>query len=111
MVRIFSFSVFLPIAAAAAVSTLSSTAGAVETPSVAQQGTPACLVGLGSGDGSPAWSQLDVTSNRSVDLDLTEGAGLTVACGSPIAPRFRPAAVISPVRIGDPSAKGDFGSL
>ncbi len=109
MVRIVSFSALLM--AVSAVSALTSTASAVETPSVAPQGAPVCLVGLGSGDGAPAWSQLDVTSNRSVDLDLTDGAGLTVACGSIVTPTFRPATVVAPVRSVDPSAKGDFGSL
>lgn len=111
MLRIFSFSAFLPTIALVIVSTLSSPAGAIEAPSVAPQGASVCLVGLGSDDGSPAWSQLDVTSNRSVDLDLTDGAGLTVACGSQVAPQFRPSTMASPGRTGDPSAKGDFGSL
>lgn len=111
MVRNFAFSAALPTIAAAAVFALSSTAGAVEIPSAAPQGAPVCLVGLGSDDGSPAWSQLDVTSNRSVDLDLTDGAGLTVACGSFSAPTYRPATAVAPVGVGDPSAKGDFGSL
>lgn len=109
MVRIISFSALLM--AVSAVSALTSTAGAVEVPTVAPQGAPVCLVGLGSDDGSPAWSQLDVTSNRSVDLDLTDGAGLTVACGSIAVPKYRPATAVTPVRSVDPSAKGDFGSL
>lgn len=109
MVRIFSFPTLL--VAVSAVSGLPSTAGAVEAPSLAPQGAPACLVGLGFGDGSPAWSQLDVTSSRSVDLDLTDGAGLTVACGTFSAPKFRPATAVAPARPGDPSAKGDLGSL
>ena len=109
MVRIFSFPAFL--IAALAASGFSSPAGAVGAASVASQGALACLVGLGSGDGSPAWSQLDVTSSRSVDLDLADGAGLTVACGTFAVPNARPAAVAAPVRDGDPSTKGDFGSL
>ena len=109
MVRIVSFSALLM--AVSAMSALSTTARAVETPSVAPQGAPVCLIGLGSGDGSPAWSQLDVTSNRSVDLDLADGAGLTVACGSVATPKYRPATAVAPVRSVDPSAKGDFGSL
>ncbi|WP_026790097.1 hypothetical protein [Pleomorphomonas oryzae] len=111
MVCNFAFSAFLPAVAATAVFALSSTAGAVEVPSVASQGAPVCLVGLGSDDGSPAWSQLDVTPNRSVDLDLSDGAGLTVACGSLSASKYRPATAVAPVRAADPSAKGDFGSL
>jgi len=110
MARIFSFPVSLAIAVAA-VSGLASPAAAVEAPSVAPQGVPVCLIGLGSGDGSPAWSQLDVTSNRSVDLDLADGAGLTVACGAFVAPKFRPATAVAPLRPADPSTKGDFGSL
>ncbi|MBS1168345.1 MAG: hypothetical protein H6R00_4370 [Proteobacteria bacterium] len=109
MVRNFSFPALL--VAVSAVSGLSLTAGAVEASSWTPQGAPACLVGLGSGDGSPVWSQLDVTSSRSVDLDLTDGAGLTVACGTFSAPKVRPTTVAVPVRGGDPSAKGDFGSL
>ena len=109
MVRIFSFPAFL--VAVSAVSGFPLAAGVVEASSVALQGAPICLVGLGSGDGSPAWSQLDVTSSRSVDLDLSDGAGLTVACGTFAAPKFRPATVVTPVMDGDPSTKGDFGSL
>lgn len=70
-----------------------------------------CSVGLGAGDGSPAWSEIDVTTNRSIDLDLTEGAGMTLACGSAAAPGFQPAASGLPGAVVDPSAKGDFGSL
>lgn len=109
MVRIVSFSALLM--AVSAVSALTSAAGAVEAPSVVPQGTPVCLVGLGSGDGTPAWSQLDVISNRSVDLDLTDGAGLTVACGSIVTPKPGPATAVAPISSVDPSAKGDFGSL
>lgn len=109
MVRILSSSALL-LVAVLAMSSLSSAAGAVEAPSIAVKGAPVCLIGLGSGDGSPAWSQLDVTSSRSVDLDLADGAGLTVACGT-VTGKFAPATIITPPRSADPSAKGDFGSL
>lgn len=86
-------------------------AGAVDASMVIPQGTSACLVGLGSGDGDPAWSQLDVTPNRSVDLDLANGAGLTVACGTFGSTGHRPATIVAPTDNVDPSRKGDFGSL
>ncbi len=90
---------------------LPSPAAAVEAPSGVSTRLPACLIGLGSGDGSPMWSLLDVTANRSVDLDLADGAGLTVACGTLAAPKSGPAATRGPAGTADPSAKGDFGSL
>jgi hypothetical protein len=108
MLRIFGFLVSL--VAISTVPLLSLPAAAVEAPSHVPQGTSVCLVGLGSGDGTPAWSQLDVTSNRSVDLDLANGTGLTVACGAFIAPRDH-SATAAPDRAMDPSTKGDFGSL
>ena len=80
-------------------------------PMVAQPTSSICSVGLGAGDGSPAWSEIDVTANRSIDLDLTEGAGMTVACGTAAGPGFQPAASGLPGSLVDPSAKGDFGSL
>lgn len=95
----------------AAVFGLVPSAFAVEAPSVPPSGMSVCLIGLGPGDGSPAWSQLDVTPNRSVDLDLADGAGLTVACGVLVAPKGGPVSRILPTRTGDPSIKGDFGSL
>ncbi len=110
MARILSVPVFPSAAAIAVMSALVSTAAAVETPSAVRQAAPVCLVGLGSGDGSPPWSELDVTPSRSIDLDLADGAGLTVACGTFAAPTSRPAAVV-PAGSADPSAKGDFGSL
>lgn len=109
MVRIFSFPALLIVVSA--LSGSSAAAGAVGAVSVPPQGASVCLVGLGSGDGSPAWSQLDVTSSRSIDLDLADGAGLTVACGTFATPKAQPATVAVPVQGGDPSAKGDFGSL
>jgi hypothetical protein len=81
---------------------------AVEAPAAAPS---VCLVGLGLGDGSPAWSQLDVTPSRSVDLDLADGAGLTVACGVLAAPKGGAVLKSVPARAADPSTKGDFGSL
>ena len=101
---------FLPMVIAAALGPVSP-ASALDVPSVAPPGVPVCLVGLGSGDGSPIWSLLDMTPNRSVDLDLADGAGLTVACGTFAAPKSSPAATIVPTGAADPSAKGDFGSL
>ncbi len=110
MASILRFPAFVAIAAAAAMAALVSTAAAVENPSTVRPAVPVCLVGLGSGDGSPPWSQLDVRPSRSIDLDLADGAGLTVACGTSVAPTFRPAAV-APASAVDPSTKGDFGSL
>ena len=110
MVRIPGKTAFLPLIIAMALGLLSP-AAAVEAPSVVPAAPPACLVGLGPGDGSPAWSLLDVTPSRSVDLDLADGAGLTVACGTFAAPKSGPAAGIAPAGTADPSAKGDFGSL
>ncbi|WP_370675673.1 hypothetical protein [Pleomorphomonas sp. PLEO] len=110
MARTLSCLAFLSMAAVG-VSGLASPASALDAPSAAPQGAPVCLVGLGSGDGSPAWSELDVTASRSVDLDLAYGAGLTVACGTFGAPQSRPTAIGTPNRAADPSAKGDFGSL
>ena len=95
----------------AAVFGLAFPASAVEAPSSASSALPVCLVGLGPGDGSPAWSQLDMTPNRSVDLDLADGTGLTVACGMLAPPKAGAASGIAPVRTADPSIKGDFGSL
>jgi hypothetical protein len=110
MMRIASISAILAAAALATVSSpLSAATSAV--PAVAQPTSSVCSVGLGAGDGSPAWSEIDVTANRSVDLDLTEGAGMTVACGTAAAPGFQPAASGLPGAIVDPSSKGDFGSL
>lgn len=108
MARILSLRALLPFAA---LTCLASAAAAFEAPSAAPQGLPICLVGLGADDGSPAWSQLDLTSSRSVDLDLADGAGLTVACGTFVAPKYRPASIVAPVGSADPSAKGDFGRL
>ncbi|MBS1180869.1 MAG: hypothetical protein H6Q99_749 [Proteobacteria bacterium] len=111
MARTLSFAAFLTVAASAmVVSVLASTAAVIEPPSVARQAVPVCLVGLGAGDGSPPWSQLDVTPSRSIDLDLADGAGLTVACGTVTAPTFRPTTG-APASAADPSAKGDFGWL
>ena len=110
MMRIASISAILDAAALAIVSSpLSAATSAV--PAVAQPTASVCSVGLGAGDGSPAWSEIDVTASRSIDLDLTEGAGMTVACGSAAAPGFQPAASGLPGSFADPSAKGDFGSL
>ena len=95
----------------AAVFGLAFPASAVEAPSSASSALPVCLVGLGLGDGSPAWSQLDMTPNRSVDLDLADGAGLTVACGVLAAPKGGAVLKSVPARAADPSTKGDFGSL
>lgn len=109
MARIFSLLASLVAGSAAFGSALP--ARAVDTPPVPPSGTTACLVGLGSGDAGPAWSQLDVRSNRSVDLDLAEGAGLTVACGTFVSAKSQPSPVITPAASTDPSTKGDFGSL
>ena len=68
-------------------------------------------MGLGADDGSSLWSQLDVGPSRSVDLDLADGAGLTVACGTFVASKYQPAAIAGPGQSADPSVKGDFGSL
>ena len=95
----------------AAVFGLAFPAYAVEPPSAAPPALSVCLAGLGSGDGSAAWSQLDVTPNRSVDLDLADGTGLTVACGMLAPPTDGAVPKIAPVRAADPSVKGDFGSL
>lgn len=88
-----------------------SPAFAVEASSAAPPALSVCLVGLGPGDGSPAWSQLGVTPNRSVDLDLADGTGLTVACGMLAPPKAGAASRAAPARSADPSIKGDFGSL
>ncbi|CAI9411553.1 hypothetical protein ANOBCDAF_02482 [Pleomorphomonas sp. T1.2MG-36] len=95
----------------AALFEIASPAFAVEASSAAPPALSVCLVGLGSGDGSPAWSQLDVTPNRSVDLDLADGTGLTVACGMLAPPKSGAVSKIAPGRPADPSIKGDFGSL
>lgn len=108
MARPLCTSASLPLAIAALVA-LAPTASAAETE--ASPGLPVCLIGLGAGDGSPLWSQLDVGPSRSVDFDLADGAGLTIACGTFVAPKYRPAAVVAPLGAKDPSAKGDFGSL
>ena len=110
MMRIASISAVLAAAALAMVSSpLSAATSAV--PAVAQPASSVCSVGLGAGDGSPAWSEIDVTASRSIDLDLTEGAGMTVACGTAAAPGVQPTASGLPGSFTDPSAKGDFGSL
>ncbi len=110
MVRIPGKSAFLPIAIAAVLG-LSPPVAAIELPSGLPSGLSACLVGLGSGDGSPVWSLLDVTPSRSIDLDLADGVGMTVACGTFAAPKRSPATTITPAGAVDPSLKGDFGSL
>lgn len=110
MVRIPGKPAFLSMTVAA-VFGLVPPASAIDAPSVASPGISVCLVGLGSGDGSPVWSRLDVTPNRSVDLDLADGAGLTVACGTLAAPKAGPAVKTIPARTADPSIKGDFGAL
>lgn len=94
----------------AATVAFANSASAVETGSITS--TDACLVGLGTDDGSSVWSQLDVGPSRSVDLDLADGAGLTVACGTFAASTYQPTAIIAgPSQSADPSVKGDFGSL
>ena len=110
MMRIASIPAVLAVATLAIFSSpLSAATSAV--PVAAQPTASVCSVGLGAGDGSPAWSEIDVTASRSIDLDLTEGAGMSVACGTAAAPGFQPAASGLPGSIADPSAKGDFGSL
>ncbi len=107
MLRKFSLLALLPAVGAICISLNS--ASAVE---VGPGASPeACLVGLGADDGSSLWSQLDVGPNRSVDLDLADGAGLTVACGTFVASKYQPTAIAGPSQSVDPSIKGDFGSL
>jgi hypothetical protein len=109
MMRIASIPAIL---AAAVLATFSSPlSAATSAVPVTQPTASVCSVGLGAGDGSPAWSEIDVTASRSIDLDLTEGAGMTVACGTAAAPGFQPTASGLPGAVFDPSAKGDFGSL
>lgn len=108
MGRTFSTLGSLSLAISALVA-MAPAASAAET--AVPAGLPVCLVGLGSGDGSPLWSQLDMGPSRSVDFDLEDGAGLTIACGTFVAPKYRPATVVVPLNAADPSAKGDFGSL
>lgn len=104
-----NFSVLALLVAVAMISAFTNLANAVEADSIE---TPqACLVGLGANDGSSVWSQLDVGPSRSVDLDLADGAGLTVACGTFVASKYQPVAIVGPSRSDDPSVKGDFGSL
>lgn len=107
MLRNFSLLALLPAVGAIYISVNS--ASAVEAGSGASP--EACLVGLGADNGSSLWSQLDVGPNRSVDLDLADGAGLTVACGTFIASKYQPTANVGPSHSADPSVKGDFGSL
>lgn len=105
-----SFRVLPLLSAFGATCAFASSACAVEAGLVASP--EACSVGLGTDDGSSVWSQLDVGPSRSVDLDLADGAGLTVACGTFAASGYQPTAIIAgPSQSADPSIKGDFGSL
>lgn len=107
MLRNFSLLALLSAFGAVCVSANSASAGEAGSGASPE----ACLVGLGAEDGSSLWSQLDVGPNRSVDLDLADGAGLTVACGTFISSKYQPTATASPNQSADPSVKGDLGSL
>jgi len=97
------------IALASGLAALASPAAAIEVAPLPRAAEGFCRVALGPADDAPGWSQVSVSVNRSVDVDLTAGTGLTVACGtlgrSPLTPLSAPPTTI------DPSIKGDFGAL
>ena len=97
------------IALASGLAALASPAAAIEVAPLPRAAESFCRVALGPADDAPGWSQVSVSVNRSVDVDLTAGTGLTVACGTLGGPALLPMNA-TPSAI-DPSVKGDFGAL